>query len=424
MDLELKNLIQSNEFQSYHKKCREPPRFNPFSVLQYSDYEIRHSNVLAWMLRPKGTHGLGDVFLLRFIEHLNAEANESGIEPISIPARLDEEDVSVERELDYVDITIRFRTAGLLIAIENKTEGFAPEHYAQVKTYEKRLREKYSHQYRSIRSVLLTTSQKGDSREREAVHVSWFAIHKIITDICRECEFGNTEVRTFLSYYLGVIERIIPQAKADWDVIAKLLGNHRHVLARLSDQRHSGTETLASEVSSDLRESLSQLVIEHREEPKILRSEVREFLRSREVKTRVAQGRPQATDFWLIWRMDAIEGSSGIEEVLEWSLTFTYDKVSAELFVHLDTKKTGLLVDRIQRFMRQMDIGSDKLVWKKYGRYIHIYERVLVPRETLARKPYEKIKQITLDKVGRFLDSDYRTIGQLFKCLAFNPTPN
>lgn len=424
MDQELKNLIQSDEFRQYHRCRQKPPRFNPFEVLQYSDYEIRHSNVLAWMLRPDGTHGLGRVFLLRFIEHLNAEANESGIESIPIPARLDEEDVCVKRELDYVDITIQFRTAGLLIAIENKTEGFAPEHYAQVKTYEERLREKYSHQYRSIRSVLLTTSPKGDARERETVHVSWLAIRKIITDICKDCRFGNTEVRTFLSHYIGVIERIIPQARAEWHLIAKLLGDHRHVLARLSDERRSGKETLARDVSSDLKQSLRQLVIEYREEPTRLRSEVRELLGSRQVKTRLSQSRPHAREFWLNWHMDEIEGSWGVEKVLGWSLTFTYEKVSAELSVYLDTRETSLLVERIKRFMRQTEIEPDKLVWKEYGRYIHIYERILVPRETLAKKPYEEIKQITLDEVRRFLDSDYRTVGQLFKCLAFNPTPH
>ena len=35
MDQELKNLIESPEFQQYHKALQTPP-FNPFDVLRYA----------------------------------------------------------------------------------------------------------------------------------------------------------------------------------------------------------------------------------------------------------------------------------------------------------------------------------------------------------------------------------------------------
>ena len=34
--------------------------FNPFRILGISDFEIRHSNVLAWLIEPHAHHGLGD----------------------------------------------------------------------------------------------------------------------------------------------------------------------------------------------------------------------------------------------------------------------------------------------------------------------------------------------------------------------------
>ena len=62
MDQELKNLIESPEFKEYHKAQQDQP-FNLFDVLRNADYEIRHSNVLAWLLDPGRNHGLGDRFL-------------------------------------------------------------------------------------------------------------------------------------------------------------------------------------------------------------------------------------------------------------------------------------------------------------------------------------------------------------------------
>ena len=60
MDQDLKNLIESPEFGQYHNSLHEPRKFNPFDVLRYADYEIRHSNVLAWLLQPGESHGLQD----------------------------------------------------------------------------------------------------------------------------------------------------------------------------------------------------------------------------------------------------------------------------------------------------------------------------------------------------------------------------
>ena len=51
MDHELRRLIDAPGFQEYHRESRQR-EFNTFDVLRYSDYEIRHSNVLAWLLQP------------------------------------------------------------------------------------------------------------------------------------------------------------------------------------------------------------------------------------------------------------------------------------------------------------------------------------------------------------------------------------
>ena len=44
------------------------PGVNVFNVLKLSRYEIRHSNMLAWLLDPSESHGLGTEFLDRFIK--------------------------------------------------------------------------------------------------------------------------------------------------------------------------------------------------------------------------------------------------------------------------------------------------------------------------------------------------------------------
>ena len=42
-------------------------RFNPIKIMEVEQKEIKHSNILAWLLKPEENHGLGDTFLKAFL---------------------------------------------------------------------------------------------------------------------------------------------------------------------------------------------------------------------------------------------------------------------------------------------------------------------------------------------------------------------
>ena len=116
MDNDVSELLESAEFRQFHRE-RQAPRFNVFDVLRYSEYEIRHSNVLAWLLKPGETHGLGDKFLRRFMKSLAPRPRilkgDFGTEPVNVE--------EVKREFHYADVAVFLdddqRT---LLAVENK----------------------------------------------------------------------------------------------------------------------------------------------------------------------------------------------------------------------------------------------------------------------------------------------------------------
>lgn len=43
-------------------------RFNLFDILKISRTEIRHSNMLGWLLNPNENHGLGDALLKSILQ--------------------------------------------------------------------------------------------------------------------------------------------------------------------------------------------------------------------------------------------------------------------------------------------------------------------------------------------------------------------
>ena len=146
-DREWDRLVEDPGFLRYHAEQAKRREFNAFDVLRYAEYEIRHSNVLAWLLDPGETHGVGRAFLDWFL----GEVNES------IPQGVAQR-VRVERELHYVDVTIFLESDQdrHIVAIENKPEGYSPEHLAQVYGYARVLRKEYPEH--TLHNVLLTTS--------------------------------------------------------------------------------------------------------------------------------------------------------------------------------------------------------------------------------------------------------------------------
>lgn len=96
--------------------------FNPFNVLRISQHEIRHSNVLAWLLDPKANHNLGDYFLKKFIFKVVLANEEKYSETISLADLMLKDFTSsiVTREEKNIDILVKSQENKLILIIENK----------------------------------------------------------------------------------------------------------------------------------------------------------------------------------------------------------------------------------------------------------------------------------------------------------------
>ncbi len=110
-------LLQDSE--SFEKLRKWTSRFNIFDVLKISRTEIRHSNVLAWLLDPNENHSLGGKFLYGVLAKLSGV---SGTNP-DLFLRLLSSDLSsfvVFREWNHIDLLLTSQELKVAIAIENK----------------------------------------------------------------------------------------------------------------------------------------------------------------------------------------------------------------------------------------------------------------------------------------------------------------
>ncbi|MXW81773.1 MAG: hypothetical protein F4Z57_22860 [Gemmatimonadetes bacterium] len=131
-ELALQKLIMDSDFERLEDLLAE---FNLFDVLGIQKRELQHSAFLAWLLNPRGSHGLRDYFLRHFLSQAAATGLDSGIEsftPIDVDRwKLDDIDIATERH--NIDILIVDRNNEFVCLIENKV-GFY-EHDEQLSRY-------------------------------------------------------------------------------------------------------------------------------------------------------------------------------------------------------------------------------------------------------------------------------------------------
>ena len=92
-------------------------QFNVFQVMHHGTHEKQLSNVFAWLLRPNGTHGLGDAFQQIFVEHVNRDLPPVDRLPMSGYQVVQEVDTASREDLggDIADIVLTSDRASIVV---------------------------------------------------------------------------------------------------------------------------------------------------------------------------------------------------------------------------------------------------------------------------------------------------------------------
>lgn len=117
-------------------------RFNIFDVLGMARAEIRHSNVLSWLLDPNENHGLGDAVMRGFLNYIAAVSDDEDASELLL---LDCSNFTVRREWRNIDILAVSGDGQFVICIENKIG--ARERDDQLNRYRRIVELQYSAYY-------------------------------------------------------------------------------------------------------------------------------------------------------------------------------------------------------------------------------------------------------------------------------------
>lgn len=181
-------------------------RFNPIRIMRMEGMELRHSNILAWLLDPLESHGLGDRFLKAFLsEALRGESSKGKPTALDV-TQADIQDIEVRREWLHIDIFLLSRRNNWAFIIENKFH--ASQSKGQLAKYIKKASSAFAAEEGEldIRGIFLTLHDEEPEDSRYAT-IGYDAICDLLSrSMQAEGQALGQEVRVFLAHYIEIIK--------------------------------------------------------------------------------------------------------------------------------------------------------------------------------------------------------------------------
>lgn len=182
--------------------------FNLFETLNLVNAEIRHSNVLSWLLNPNENHGLNTYFLNIFLKRFVSE-NKSVIETINIfdIEMFNYNDVEIRREWKNIDILIIIKEIdkNIVIAIENKIQ--STEHSNQLIRYRGIVGKEFPDYHKLF---VFLTSESTIPSDENWINFTYGTISELIDyTIKYKKDFLNENILNFIEHYNIILKRYL-----------------------------------------------------------------------------------------------------------------------------------------------------------------------------------------------------------------------
>lgn len=231
--IEEDRLVRINQFarlvndEHFDRLDLELKNANIFKILGIERMEIRHSNFLAWLLDPSGTHGLGTLFLKRFLRDIFLLDSPESINEVGLHDA-NAQRVEVRREWRNIDILLIAND--LVVCIENKVD--SSDNQRQLARYRSIVENNFPEQRKAF--VYLTPDGRDPGDEEEQANYINYSYQQIsghlhrILKLHRESMIPN--VRIYISDYLDNLRTNLMKESSLNTLARQLYETHKEVL--------------------------------------------------------------------------------------------------------------------------------------------------------------------------------------------------
>lgn len=221
-------------------------KFNMFDVLKISRTEIRHSNMLGWLLNPNENHGMGDVFLKGILQRL-VENDSDGRYDVFNVLLMDFYTFSVMREWKNIDILLTSTEEKTVVAIENKVGSH--EHSNQLNRYRNILEKEYPDYNRML--VFLTPDGENPSDVENWDVLTYSDVIDVLESATLQIKI-LPDVDLMVKNYIDVVRRDIVEDQQLIDICNKIYNKHKKALDLIFENRIDGKVQLTDAIKDTL----------------------------------------------------------------------------------------------------------------------------------------------------------------------------
>ena len=205
-------------------------QFNVFRSLKIETMEIRHSNVLAWLLDPDESHGLSDIVLKKVLSNLLllSEKEIPGISAARVEL-LDFTDIEVLREWKNIDVLVIDRSNRLVLFFENKI--YSGEKKGQLLKAKHIIELEFPNYIHIPVFLTLTGEEASGDNKKYYIPYSHFQLSLILEKLYTQRKSQLAEpVQMFLRHYLDTLRRLTMQDEELMDLCKTIYRKHREAV--------------------------------------------------------------------------------------------------------------------------------------------------------------------------------------------------
>ena len=208
-------------------------KFNLFEAIGVVRQELRHSNLLAFLLDPSQSHGLGAVFLKELLQSVFLQTEVESTVSSSDLDSWDLRQATVQREWHHIDILVLDDVNRFAVLIENKID--TGEHSDQLNRYYKDVQ---SH-YPGYKIAALHLTPDGDAPTSDLYHaVSYLQVCQVAERLValRRSTLGS-DIVMLLEHYAQMLRRHIVSDSNVAELCRSIYQKHRQALDLIFEHR-------------------------------------------------------------------------------------------------------------------------------------------------------------------------------------------
>lgn len=355
-------------------------QFNVFETLGIVHTEIRHSNVLSWLLTPTENHGLGDYVVRKMIQtvsyHHYDENRSDSCDPLKI-SLIDYYDFEVRREWKNIDILLVSNDNKIVVAIENKV--WSGESGNQLKKYYNIIQQ----EFKSYEKLFVYLTPFG---EESSDPDTWLSLsNSTVVDIIEKAldfkkDSISERVRLFVEQYLETVRRYIVGDNELEKIIRKIYYKHKKALDLIFEYKPD----IYSEISNELQEFIANTP------GLILDTSGKTYIRF--TTDKLDQHFERNGSGW-----------TSSKRLILFEFQNRDNKLVLKLIIGPGNKETREKFYEIA--LKNKDIFKGRAA-KLRSQFTQIYSYEILPKHFDEEPDYQKIKQQMITKFKKFLEND------------------